>query len=332
MNMKTLRPLLISVAVLASMLGCKKEEGTGVPVSPTPDPIRAVIDDARAAATQTFTMDGSSGGSIIGANGTVITAMPNAFRDHDGNPVTGTITIELLEAFSVADMVRSNLRTVASYGGDKRMLQSGGEVRLRAEVGGVQVTVDAGAVRVYFPCAVPDYGMRYFEGVEDVDGDVLWVDADELDVDTAIFLPDSAGGGGWLSGSYYNEPWPANSFGDPTWPPFAFMNCDHPLPPGGDSTDVTINLPSDASDDAVMVWIVLPEINCMVFMELREGNSVRAGFPVRVGLEGTIVALTGSDGSYRSTFTPITVTVDHEQSITLEPTTLAQYELDLQGL
>lgn len=326
-NTGTVIALIIALAVAG---GCKKEGSQGY--SPTPaagDPVRAIITDARMNATQTFTVNASSGGVFVGSHGTVLTFGPHAFRDHQGNVVEGAVMIELMEALSVPEMVRTNTRTVAIASGTKYMLESGGAVRLRATANGIQVTVVPGAAMVNFPADLLDPAMLQYAGTEDENGDVLWQDPVALAADSAIFLPDSAGG--WITGNYYNAPWPANSFGISTWPPYVFINCDHTIPPGGDSTDVTINLP-DGFANNTMVWIVFPTINCMVYMELNMGQGMRAGLPVRVGLQGTIVALSEQNGQYYSSFTPITVVTDHVQVITMQSTTLPQYHTDLDAL
>ncbi|MBK9761159.1 MAG: hypothetical protein IPO90_14610 [Flavobacteriales bacterium] len=123
--------------------------------------------------------------------------------------------------------------------------------------------------------------MREFRGQED-NGAVLWEEAGELAQDTAVVFLDSAGGQGWLPGNYYSSPWPANSYSQ-DWPDYGYMNCDHPLPPGGDSTDVTVLWPGGSEDGYTTVWIVLPGINCMVYMEQPVTNGIRAGFPIVSG-------------------------------------------------
>ena len=328
--MKTTGTVITLIIALAVAGGCKKEESQGYSPTPTTsDPVRAIITDARMNATQIFTVNASFGGVFVGSHVTVLTFAPHAFRDHQGGVVNGVVTIDLMEVMSVSEMVRTNIRTVAIANGTKYMLESGGAVRLRATASGEQVTVAPGAAMVNFPANALDPAMLQYAGVEDGNGDVLWQDPVALAADSAIFLPDSAGG--WITGKYYNAPRPAGNFGSSTWPPYDFINCDHPIPPGGDSTDVTINLPVGFANNT-MVWVVLPAINCMVYLEASSATGIRAGFPVRVGLQGTIVALSQQNGQYYSSFTPITIAMDHEQAITMQPTSLSQYQADLDVL
>ena len=320
-----------AAAGLLLLGACQKGDGGG---SNGINPIRQLIQQNRAAAEQQNVLNAATGGQIFGSKGTIITLAPNAFRYDNGNVVSGNVTVKLLEAYDLGDMVWLNMRTVAQAGSQKVALQSGGEIRLRAEVNGEQVTVAPGLAQVFFPEDQFDPLMRAFLGEEDDDGDILWEDVGELAQDTGVAVLDSigGGGGGWIPGNFYNEPWPASNGFNDTWPDYAFMNCDHPLPPGGDSTDVTILLPQGTNNWSTSVWIVLPSINCMVYMEQYITGGVKAGMPVRIGLQGTIVALREEAGQYYSSFTPITVTDGMQQLIDLQPTTLAQYQQQLQSL
>lgn len=291
---------------------------------------REFIADTRDAATQTFHVDASAGGMITGAKGTIITIAPGAFRYGNGSIVQGMVAVRLIEAYTVGDMVALNMQTVARNGASRMALQSGGEVMLRAEAGGQQVTVAPGQAEIHFPADQPDEAMLAWVGEEDAERDILWDEPNELAIDSGLAFMDSMGGQGWIPGPFYNEPWPAGTFGD-QWPPFDIINCDHPMPPGGDSTDVLITYPS--TNSGTMVWLVFPSIDCMVYMESFQSNGVAAGFPVRIGLQGTVVALRiAEDGQYYSSFTPITVVDGHEQAITLNATSQSAYLAQLQSL
>lgn len=323
---------IIFGGALSAMLlvsGCHKEPyGGGGGLN---GPVGQFIAQSRAAAEQTTLINAANGGVMFGSKGTIITFAPNAFRTHNGGQVNGNVTVRLLEAYSPGDMVGLNMQTVAMVGMQKVALQSGGEVRYRADANGQQVTVSPGAAVIHFPNDQPDPLMREFRGQED-NGAVLWEEAGELAQDTAVVFLDSAGGQGWLPGNYYSSPWPANSYNQ-DWPDYGYMNCDHPLPPGGDSTDVTVLWPGGSEDGYTTVWIVLPGINCMVYMEQPVTNGIRAGFPIRVGLQGTIVALRiDNNGQYYSAFEPVTITAGMQHLINLQPTTQAQYQQALQAL
>lgn len=321
-------PSIITIGTVLLLASCHKGTGGGPEGLSL---VREFIQDTRAAGEQSFVLDASAGGMITGAGGTIVVVAPNAFRRHNGSVVAGQVTVRLLEAYELGDMVAFNMRTVARNGAGKMALQSGGEVRLRAESAGEQVTVAAGMAMVHFPAEQQDQAMLAWVGEEDADGDVLWDDPNELALDTGIVVPDTMGGQGWIGGYFYSEPWPAGNFGGNTWPPFDFMNCDHPVPPGGDSTDVTVLFPQE--EQGTMAWLVFPSINCMVYMEAYRPGGIAAGFPVRIGLQGTIVALRiDGSGGYHASFTPITVTDGHEQSITLNAMSEAAYLAGLEGL
>ena len=321
-------PLIVAIGTITFLASCNKGSGEGPEGM---SPVRDFIASTRSAGEQSFVLDASAGGMITGARGTIIVVAPQAFRRHDGGVVTGPVTVRLLEAYEVGDMVALNMQTVARNGAGKMALQSGGEVRLRAESAGQQVTVAPGLAMVHFPADQPNPDMLAWVGEEDADGDILWDEPNALALDSGIAVPDTVGGQGWINGYFYSEPWPAGSFGGGTWPPFDMMNCDHPLPPGGDSTDVAVLLPQE--ELGAMVWLVFPSINCMVYMEGYHAGGVSADFPVRIGLQGTIVALRiDGSGGFHASFTPIIVMDGHEQAITLGAMSEAAYMTGLQGL
>ena len=111
---------LLLTAIVATLLigGCKKDENSPDP-GPSPaavDPMRQMVANNRANATQNFTIQAAQGGTVIAADGTVIAIQPNAFRTNSGGLVSGPVSVQVLEAMHPGDMVWLNLRTVALYG------------------------------------------------------------------------------------------------------------------------------------------------------------------------------------------------------------------------
>ena len=71
--------------------------------------------------TQTFTIKGDRDTLLVGQNGTTFTILKNTFVNSQGQPAT-TVNIDLVEANSIADIIKTNLQTTS---GDK-ILQTGG--------------------------------------------------------------------------------------------------------------------------------------------------------------------------------------------------------------
>ncbi len=84
-------------------------------------------------ARQTFSIDASAGGSITGEQGTTIFFPPNALVYQDGSPVTGEVTIELVEIYNKADMLLKNMPTNGKRpDGTIEMIKSAGEFFINA--------------------------------------------------------------------------------------------------------------------------------------------------------------------------------------------------------
>lgn len=330
-NMKHILALALCAALLA---GCRKDQEDSAP-SPTTAgqsstaALRAHFAQQRQAEIQTFTFSGAGGGYFTTAHGTLLCVAPFAFRDAAGTPVAGTVTVEVVEAYTVSDMLRLNLQTMAVGGDQRTPLQSGGELRLRATSGGQQVTVAEEGVLIHIPEQVPVPGMLSYTGEEDSDGIVRWGETGEELLDTMIIYPDNTGAMQVADSGYFNW-WPP---APPLWPQYTFFNIDHPLPITGAGTDVTVNLTNVPEVSGTWVFLVLPELDCMIYFEVGPTNARRAGCAVPVGAQGTLVAMSLASGNQvHAAFVPVTVTQDMQQSITLQPMTQAAYDAAVEAL
>lgn len=108
---------------------------------------------------------------IQGSYGTKALIPANAFVFQDGTPVTGPVTVTVLEVANKSGMILQGLPTVS--GG--RLLESGGVVKITAESSGQQVELAPDkAIYVQFPGGnLP--GMQLFSGVESGNGVKDWI-------------------------------------------------------------------------------------------------------------------------------------------------------------
>lgn len=90
------------------------------------DAALTAIQDAQ---RQTFTIDPTQPETIDGAKGGVFIMDPNSLVDENGNAPVGPVTVELIEAYELPDMLLLGLSTTS--GG--RNLQTGGMIKLTAE-------------------------------------------------------------------------------------------------------------------------------------------------------------------------------------------------------
>lgn len=91
----------------------------------------------RGANQQSFTVS-PNGGTITTDGGMELTIRPEAFRDADGDTVRSDVDIQVREAFSLEDMINTNLTTEGDGG---RQLITGGMFDIDATAGGAPVTL-----------------------------------------------------------------------------------------------------------------------------------------------------------------------------------------------
>lgn len=311
----TRNTLLIGLAVVTLASCSKDEDGGGGSYVPAPaiHALTNVFADNVANATQNFTVDAATGGLVQGTEGTAVLFSANAFRDAQGNTVTGTVNVGLVEALEVADMLWLNKQTVTMQNGERAFLKSGGEIRLTATQGGVALRLAPGASTVYIPTTgASDPGMQLFGAVPDEDGTVIW-DPFETNgqaiTDTLgyLFPNDSLG---WINvDQLYNVP------GTRT-------NADFPMPIGYTAQDTKL-------------WVVFPTENSIaqVYSFSNGVFSLSGGYQLPVGLQVHLVGLhRNADLTFTSATATATVTDGFTVTLDFQPTTLQQWQADCNAL
>ena len=310
--------LLLGAAVIA---GCRKEEtgpGAPMPSNPSANPLRQLFTEHVAQATQHFAINTDNGPAFVqGADGLFASFAQHAFRKADGTVATGPVDITLVEALKVGDMLWLNKQTVGLDNGQQRLLVSGGQFRLTASQNGQPLTLAPGGSYIQVPTqGLADPQMALFSGTEQPDGSMLWDPwaMNPLDTTTAA---DSSGFG-------YN--FPNDSLG--------WINCDYFYGGTEPLTPLQVTCPTGYTAENTFVWLVFPSINSMTNLIGGTANvfSTGNGYEVPVGMPITVAALAEVDGLYFSSFTDAVVTDGLNLSITMDPTTLAQFEVDAGGL
>jgi hypothetical protein len=305
--------LLSSIAFL--LTACKKDDPDPYvpgPVAPAVNPIRSILQANVEAATQSFTINAATGGTINAANGSRIHFQPGAMVTAAGAPLGGMVTVEVVEVLDVADMVWLNKQTAGVWGNEVNVLKSGGALKVEARLGDTEVFIAPGGAIIQLPTNEADPEMQVFAGNEDAEGDVVW----ELRSDAVTIAPaDTSGFGG--SDYFYSL----------TVDSLNWINCDYfPNPTLGSCMFSTA--PGITAGNT-MIWLVIPSLNAV--MNIWD-NGTNFGLSVPYGLEAIVVGLYAQgDEEFSSTFTPIT-TGPGPFPLNFIPTTLAEFEADLQGL
>jgi len=316
--MKTLlkkRHFLIFI-IFISVLSCKKDQEptpTPPPTTPTstnvPNAISSFFNQNVTDATQSFTIDASTWQSINGTQGTSIWVAPNSFNDANGNVVNGNITIELIEVLTKADMIWLNKTTTSN----NQLLISGGEISVKAYQNGNQLTLSSnGSLSV----SIPDNNqgsMDLFLGTEDINGNINWDTTNVPVLDSSGYYDFFASSGLTLGDS------------------LGWFNCDF-FTNYSNKTDLNVVFPTNHLDSNTTCFIFFDNIYGVMPTYYSTINNQFIGTNVPVGEQVKIVAISELNGQLYSSITPITITANHTETITLTATTSSALQTDLNNL
>ncbi|MEM1324071.1 MAG: hypothetical protein AAGG75_27665 [Bacteroidota bacterium] len=172
---KLLFGFIFLMALSLGFYSCDKE--TTTPVAPTTDKVSA-LDQYMADHTQSIQVADLGEGTYhaVGEQGTII-EINNALVNAAGERVRGEIEIQLIEIYSVKDMILLQKQTMADYDGELNILESGGEVFIKVFQDGEELSVDGqGDMRLLLPTENTGgarEGMELFYGEETGD-QVIW--------------------------------------------------------------------------------------------------------------------------------------------------------------
>lgn len=152
--------------------------------SPPAVPIDSVVKQPKACPfvttnlkTQSFTIDASKGGTLIGKDGTKLAIPANTFIDSNGKPVDGKVTVNLKEALSMTNIVLGGLTTTS----DGKILESGGMIYVEATANGEQLEIaPSKEIIVTLPAVDRLEGMKIFEGQAAKDQTVNWINPTDI--------------------------------------------------------------------------------------------------------------------------------------------------------
>jgi hypothetical protein len=324
--MKTKIRILMMAGFFFSMFinGCKKEKNDAE--AEFNAKLLDIISDNQPTKHH-LTMSASEGGTIIGAN-TRFRFSPNAFTDAAGNIVSGNVQLEIQEFYTKAQMILGNKATMSADG----PLDSRGEVYINATQNGQQLNLKPGSAIIQFEATAYNEPMSLFTGV--VSGDVeniMWTP-----VDSSVVFPSFTTSVDTIADT---TPVPQVVFIDPmanvwdtlyTFPftNFGWINCDDF--PAYPKTNMTVNIPSGYTSGNTILYVAFNSIRGV--MNANYSNNTFMCYSAPIGQQATIVALNYHDGSWYSSFTPITITTNHVQTLSFSPTTIAEYTVQVNTL
>jgi hypothetical protein len=313
---------ILSCALLLTMQlnSCKKKP---IVTNPTPtDPLmppttnptsngaafRKAFFTGNGVATQTFTVNTNSMGSITGAQGTIINIFPNAFVTAQGAPVTGVVTINLREIYSKGEMIRSGVLTVSNG----KLLVSGGELFINAtqnnqtlKLANNQSILVSMQKKINNPNDMQEF---YTRAAIDTTN---WGDPQ----DTIVVIPDSSS----VNGSYY---FALDSLG--------WINCDYFYANTNPLTTVNVTIADTSFNSSnTMVFISFNGLNSAMGCYQTNVVSTFAANYVPTNMPVTIVAISQKGTNYYAAFASTSITNNHVQSLTPTITSLSAIQTAL---
>lgn len=244
---------VMGLLVLVLFASCIDNNDSEI-LEPQPDgeALIARFENNRTNSIQEFTLDASIGGVITGTQGTKVTFQPNSFG-LNGIPVTGNVTVKLIEIYDKASMLLKNKSTLGMRAnGDKEALKSAGEFFINA----VQGTNDLELLEMAAVQSRPvdfsdlDGGMMIFRAGGDddcggIDDDCDWVEADEDNngENDEAQIRDGQGAGGEFATYNYD-------IGD-----FGWTNLDRWYSFTGPKTQLYIDVPDEFNQENCAVYL-----------------------------------------------------------------------------
>ncbi|CAM1340115.1 hypothetical protein [Tenacibaculum aestuarii] len=192
-NVKLTMSLLV-IAILF-LVSCSKDENNPTKVRTTSTEFKALKTASIESKMQDFQLDANQTQVLTTERGVQFVINGNCLSNN-GNPITGTIDIKVIELFKSGGMVITNKPTMGRMeNGDKALLISGGEFFINATQGGVQLQLDC-PIQVLVPTSLTgqvDNEMILWKGIgidEDCDlpiicDNIVWEEIENEEVEIA---------------------------------------------------------------------------------------------------------------------------------------------------
>jgi hypothetical protein len=321
----TSKLILCAFTGMVAITACKKEKPvtqiTSTPTTPIVGGHSSMLNSifsSHAPTEQTFVINSSIYQSITGAKGTKIEVYPGAFLTSTGAPVSGMVTVKLIEVLDKKSMLLANASTTS---GGKPLI-SGGEIKLNVWQGIDELKLSpTGNVTVSIPIqGAPDYNMNEYYA------SVLNANQDFSSPDTTTSITVVSDTTSLTAIAFYSF-----QLDSLNW-----VNCDHCMGGIGLQTHVKVTVPPPFKDYNSDVYVVFTDDNSVAgyyhYDASTSSFSPGPEYTILVGLHVTFVAVSEIDGQLYSAFSPAIIINAHNEIMTLTPTTEEQFLLDLDNL
>lgn len=320
-----LSSLFLGLFLMAFLSSCEKETNNVIlppnTTSTSSSNITKFFDDNLQEVTQTFTFNGSSSNTTFTGNkGITYSFGPNTFVTANGNAVSGSFDIEIVEALTNNDMLLINRPTFTHSG---QLLVSGGVVYLNATQNGQQLSInDNSPVMVSIPS--DNYTpMDFFDGSFDNQGQFGW---DESEDDTVTI--NTAGNDSTFIDNFFSFDFEIDSMG--------WINCDYFYNSPDPLTQVEVNLPDTFNGENCQVFIFYETINSLASLNDYDSDGtfdLGVNYSTPVGMDVSFVVISENNGNFFYAIVNATISQDHIETIaTLTPVSETDLETLLNAL
>jgi outer membrane protein assembly factor BamB len=312
--MKNLKTILGSLLLTAVLFSCEKNDDIEPIIV-----VGEVLDytdiqgffEAHGVQEQTFTIDATTGGSVTGDDGTVVTFPGNAFVDGSNNPITGMVDVAVKEIFTPSQMILSNKPTNATgFSGDNTFLLSEGETEVNISQNGNSVHLASG---VNYQVSVPSAG--------GFDADMLPFAGVATDTEGIVWGPTTDVGPAGNSGIQFNA-MPASYIYDVFGT--GWSNCDKFYSYPGVKTTNYIDLSNSPNAVETVIFMVFEENNLPAVVKFftSYANGIQSYVDMLPeGLDVTYIAITLENNQQYLAMDNITISADEELTLNFEPKT-----------
>ena len=312
---------IIAAFFMLSLTSCKSDENDKEQEQADGIALKERFKDNRQDAVQEFDKDFCSGCtvSVTGSQGTKVTFPPNSLG-LDGTPVTGNVTVELIEIYGKSAMVLQNMSTKGKKpNGDEEALNSAGEFFVNARQNGNQLEVLT-SISIKSRGILPAEWepMNVFRAGDDLEDEDLWEETDE-DGDNQ---PDAAQGG------ERDGPVGVVMFNSYELGGFGWSNLDRWWNFPGQLTDLFVDVPDGYNDTNCMVYLSYDGENALANMDTWDAGQqmfTEHYGRIPVGQEVHFIMLAEIGGVLHYAIQGATIVDGHVEVMpALQPTTQAQ--------
>ncbi|HEX7412679.1 MAG TPA: hypothetical protein VF411_01445 [Bacteroidia bacterium] len=325
--MKTSKSLILLIAIVA-VVSCKKDTKSSTTTTPPPTPtdnyssVNAFF-SKNGVAMQSYTINGTTGGSFTSPQGTTVTIPANAFLTQASVPVTGNVIIQFKDIYKKSDMLLSNMPTMTYYGNP---LKSGGEFFIKAIQNNAALILASGKkITVSQPISltggVRDTLQKAFIG-KDTTGNC------STGCTVFAWVPSTAADSVQAFQNYIFSLYQMNSPADSG----SWCNSDNSSYFAAyPQTTLTLLAKDSVSTYGTYVFLLFKNLASMVHVY----NYMYEDFPYYYapqGLQCTMVAVGVKSGTLYSSFVPITIGANQTYTFSLSATTTSTFTTQLQTL